>query len=230
MKLKKGIITGIIIVVIAIVAIVSVLFGMGVFKKFDAQGYVSAILDQSFKGDVKGMANVVEGKTEKELIQQYEEGVKAFVTKNITTGIELDEELEAKYIDLCKEIFASMKYEVKSAEKQENGEIIVSVEYKATDVFSRFTALLAEESAAMTEKVEKGEYQGTVDEINAQMQNDFLNNSYELLKKAHEEAQYGEKETMKFAVKKIENKLYTMDDSQIYEFRVKILGLDAKED
>lgn len=230
MKLKKGIITGIIIVVIASVAIVSVLFGMGVFKKFDAQGYVSAILDQSFKGDVKGMANVVEGKTEKELIQQYEEGVKAFVTKNITTGIELDEELEAKYIDLCKEIFASMKYEVKSAEKQENGEIIVSVEYKATDVFSRFTALLAEESAAMTEKVEKGEYQGTVDEINAQMQNDFLNNSYELLKKAHEEAQYGEKETMKFAVKKIENKLYTMDDSQIYEFRVKILGLDAKED
>lgn len=231
MKSKKGLVTGIIIgAVILLIGIGAVVLRMGLFKSFDAQGYVKATLDQNFKGEVKELATMVDGKSEKELMKQYEEGVEVFVTKNIATGIEMDKELEAKYIKLCEKIFASMKYDVKEAEKLEKGLYEVPVEFQSTDVFAQYMKLVKEESEHLVEKVEKGEFQGTVEEINAQMQEEYLNNAYELLEKAQKEAKYGEKKTMKFTVKQDENGLYMMDDAQIYEFILKIMGLDAIQD
>lgn len=231
MKSKKGIIIGSIIgtVVIAL-ATVSLLFGMGLFNNFDAQGYVRAILNQNLQGDVKEAGAMVDGKTEEELLQQYEDGVYSFVKKNITSGIEMDEELEGKYIALCKDIFKAMKFEVGEAQKVDGDKYHVPVKYQTADIFPKFVASVAEESVRLMTKVEKGEYQGTLEEINSQMQEEFLNNSYELLKKSYEEAQYGEKETMTFVVERDEKGLYTMDNAQIYDFILKIMGLDEIQD
>ena len=231
MKTKKRIIIGAIVgVAAAAIAAVSLCFGLGLFHSFDAEGYVCAILNQNFKGNVKEAAAIVEGKTEKELLKQYEDGIVAFVQNNITSGIEMDEELEEKYVSLCKDIFASMKYRVQEAEKKDGDKYEVAVEYQTTDVFSKFMTSVAEESARLMEKVEKGEYQGTLEEINLQMQQEFLNNSYELLQTAQKDAQYGEKEVMTFIVEKDEKGLYTMKEEQIYEFVLKIMGLDEIQD
>lgn len=231
MKSKKGLVTGIVIsAIILVIGIGAVTLRMGLFRGFDAQGYVKAILDQNFKGEVDVLATMVDGKTEKELLEQYEDGIEVFVTKNIATGIEMDEELEGKFIKLCKEIFASMKYDVKEAEKIEKGKYEVVVEFRSTDVFSQYMKLLKEESERLTEKVEKGEFQGTQEEINAQLQKEYLDNACELLKKAHEEAKYSDKKTMKFVVQQDKNGIYMLDEAKIYEFIVKIMGLDEKED
>lgn len=229
-KKKIAIIVGV--SVVAVVAIVMVaIVALGIFKDFDAQGYTHAMLDQTFQGKVTEAANVVEGQTEEELYAQYEAGVESFVANNIINGVEMDAELKEKYVALCREIFAAMKYDVKEAEKISRKEYQVPVEYQTTDIFPNFVTAVAGEHARLQEKVDKGEYQGaTQEEIQAQIQADFLNNSYELLHTAYEGAQYAEPETMIFTVKEDENGLFTLDEAQIYEFITKIMGLDEIQD
>ena len=62
------------------------------------------------------------------------------------------------------------------------------------------------------------------------LQDEFLTNSYELLKKAAGEAEYSEPETMAFVVKADENDLFAMEDGQIIEFIMKIMGLYEIQD
>lgn len=221
MKLKKSII------VLTVIAVILLgIVGAWMFRDFDAQGYVKAILDQNFKGEVETATEIIEGKTEEELYAQYEDGIVSFVENNIAYGIDMDEESKQQYIDLCKEIFKDMKYEVKEAEKISRKEYQVPVEYCRADVFQNFVASIEMESERLMQKVEKGEYQGTVEEINAQMQQEFLTNVYELFKTSYTEMQYAEPETMIFNVTENEDGLFTMSDDQIYEFVTKIMGLD----
>ncbi|MBP3665223.1 MAG: hypothetical protein J6J03_08695, partial [Tyzzerella sp.] len=61
-------------------------------------------------------------------------------------------------------------------------------------------------------------------------QNEFLTNSYELLKNAASQAEYAEPETMVFVVKAGENDLFAMEEGQIIEFIMKIMGLYEIQD
>ena len=201
-----------------------------VFRDFDAQGYVNAVLNQHYQGEIEGISEFIDGKTEDELIAQYEEGVISFVQNNITSGVEIDEELEQKYIELGKEIFMIMQYNVKEAEKINSSEYRVPVEYQTMNVFSKFIELVEEASNDIKDKVEKGEYQGTLEEINAQMQKDFLENAYLCLLHAYREVRYEFKETMIFKVSKNDEGLFVIDENQIHEFTTKIMGLDEIQD
>lgn len=225
MKSKKSMVA----VIVSSVVLLGIVV-MWLLRDFDAQGYVNAILDQTFQGNVENAVTFVDDKTEEELQKQYEEGIQSFVESNITNGIEMEEELEAQYVALCKEIFKNMTYSVKEAEKINRKEYHVPVEYRSSDVFQRFTEAVAAESARLLEKVDKGEYKGTMEEINQQMQQEFLNNCYELFKTAYEEMEYAESETIIFVVKRNEDRLFTVDDAQMQEFVVKIIGLDEKQD
>ena len=223
---KKKIVIG-----ASVAAVVAITFlaivAVGMFRDFDAQKYVRAVLDQTFKGDVEEAVEVIDAEAE-ELEKQYEESVRAFVENNVITGVEMDEEMKEKYVALCKEIFASMKYEVKEAQKISRKEYYVQVEYQTTDVFNKFIGSLATESVRLKEKANKGEYQG--DDINLQMQNEFLTNSYELLKSAASEAEYSEAKTILFVVKADKNDLFAMEEGKIIEFIMKITGLDTIQD
>ena len=73
-----------------------------------------------------------------------------------------------------------MKYQVNEAEKISRKEYDVSVEFQPSDVFLQFITSIQTESENLKQKAENGEYQGTKEEINAQMQSEFLNRSYEL--------------------------------------------------
>ena len=58
---KKNVVLGVVISVAAVLFIVlCTLACLGVFRGFNAQGYVSAILDQTFKGDVKLAAEIMD--------------------------------------------------------------------------------------------------------------------------------------------------------------------------
>ena len=132
------------------------------FREFDAQGYVNAVLNQHYQGTVEEISEFVDDKTYDELIAQYEEGVRSFVYNNITSGVEVDEELEQKYVNLAKEIFMVMQYNVKEAEKVSGNEYRVPVEYQTMNVFPKFVEYVEEAAQEIYDKVEKGEYQGTL--------------------------------------------------------------------
>ena len=202
----------------------------GIFRDFDAQGYVNAILSQTFKGEVKAIVEMTEATTEEQFLEQYEEGIRSFVTSNLTGGVEMSEEMQEQYVTLCKEIFASVTYKIGEAEKVSRKEYRVPVQYSSVDIFQTFSELIKTESDRLLQKVDNGEYKGTVEEINTQMEKEFLENSYQLLVTAYEEAECAESETMIFNVKKDEDGLFVVDDAQVYEFVIKIMGLDENQD
>lgn len=221
MKSKKG--------TAAIIAVIVVLVGIvcvGLLRDFDAQGYVRAILNQRFQGDVTEAEEILEDTTKKELVRQYEEGIENFVAAYITNGVEMDEALEQKFVELCKEIFRSMKYQINEAEKISRKEYDVSVEFEPADVFPQFIASIQTESENLKQKAENGEYKGTKEEINVQMQNEFLNRSYELLEAAYQNMQYKDTETIVFKVKSNENNVFSMNEEEISSLITKILRLD----
>lgn len=224
--MKKKVLGITIIILLAAVFFV----GMWLGKDFDAQGYVEAVLDHHFKGEVDELSEFVKKKSKEELKQQYEESVTTFAENNIINGIELEDELKQQYIDLCKKIFKSMKYDVKANEKINRKEYKVTVEYQDSDVFLKFMDAIVLESDRIMDKVDKGEYKGTLEEINAQMEKEFLENCYNLLEQAYQEAEYGEKMTEIFTIKKNEEGIFQIDDVQMNEFVKKIMGFDTNQD
>lgn len=227
MKKKTWIVA---LVVLVLIIALGTVASFGIFRSFDARGYVEAILDQTMKGEVEEALKMTDGTTELALLMQYEEGITSFVQENIISGVEVGEELEEKYKETCKKVFADMKYEVQDVEKISKNEYRVLVTYQASDVFAKFIASTTTEATRLKEKVEDGEYRGTVEEINAQMQKDFLENSYAYFQEAYDTMEYGEEKTMVIKVTKGENGLYELNEAEITQFLVKILGLDEIQD
>ncbi len=226
-KKKRNIIIGaaagaLVLVIIAVVVM------LGTFRGFNPEYYVKAVLDQSLKGDVNAAAQLMAGTSKEDLTKQYEAGIVSFVKNSITSGVELDEELEGKYIDLCKKVFADMKYDVKGVKESEDG-YDVTVSYQTSNIFTNFITAIGEENQRLTEKVENGEYRGTLEEINHQMQKDFLNNAYTLFEQCYEKMEFGKEETYTFRIVKDKKGMYGMDEAQISEFITKILDLDTNQ-
>lgn len=227
-KKTIGIIAGVVtaVVVIALAVVIS----MGVNRDFDAETYVRVILDYTFKGNANDAESMFDADSLTQLEKQYEENIVAFVEKNITSGIAMEAEMKEQYVTLCKDIFKAMKYKVKEVEKVSNDEYKVTVEYQAANVFPAYMEAASQEAAKIMEKVQRGEYQGTTEEINQQMQQETISNDCELLNTAYQNVQYGEKETFVFTVKRGENDLFALDSAQLSEFIVKIVGLDEIQD
>lgn len=228
---KRNIIIGTIISVLAVLFIVfGTLACLGVFREFNAQRYVSAVLDQTFKGDVEDAVEMIEGATEEASYAQYEAGIESFVKNTFLNGSEIDSELEAQYIDLCKKIFAKMEYSVQEAEKVKDGEFDVPVTYRPSNVLQLFVTSATSEVARIEEKKEKGEYRGTYEEIEAQMKEECFINWCTMLEEAYNNMEFGEEQTVVLKVVKDEDGLYKLEESAITKILGKILSLDAKED
>ena len=227
-KKTIGIIIGAVVAVIALGAVV--VFGMN--RDFKADKYVNVILDYTFKGDSKGAGEMFDEASLSQMTKQYEDNITAFVEKNITGGIAVDEEMKEKYTALCKDIFKAMKYNVTKVEKVNGDEYKVTVEYQAANIFETYMEMAAEEARKMSEKVNRGDevYLGTPEEVNAQMEQEIIANDYTVLETAYEKVQYGDKETVVFTVKRSESEAFALDSAALSEFLAKIMNLDAKQD
>lgn len=225
-KNKKLIIAGIVVGVIIVTF--GVLACVGLFRGFDPQAYAKAMLDQTMKGEVEVAAQMVDGATEQQLLAQYEENIITFTKKNILNNVEVGKELEEKYIAQCKNIFAGMKYEVGEAKEVGDKEYQIPVTYQASDVYVKYMAALAKENQRLTAKMEKGDYKGeSREEIEKQMQAEFLENACALLEEAYKTMEFSEKQTITFTIKKGENGLYKLQEGEMTQFIVKIMSLDA---
>lgn len=226
-KKLLGIIIG---TTVAVIALGAVAF-WGLNRDFKADKYVGVILDYTFKGKAKDSDGMFDQASHDQMKKQYGENITAFVENNITGGIAVDEEMKEKYTALCKDIFKAMKYEVKTVEKISKDEYKVTVEYQAANIFETYMEMAAEEAGKMLDKAHSGgEYRGTPEEINAQMEQEIIANDYTVLETAYEKVQYGDKETVVFTVKRGENQAFALDGAQLSEFLAKIMNLDAKQD
>lgn len=226
MKSKKTIIAVVAGVVLMAIVFVAVLLS----KSFDASGYVSVVLNQTFYGKVEGASEIIDGVTEEELYQTYEEGVTSFVKNNIISGIDVDAETEEKFIELGKNIFAAMKFEVLEAEKISRKEYNVSVKYEPSDVFLQYVESIKKENKRINDKVQAGSYKGSADEINDQIKKEFIKAAYDLLEDAYNEMTYGEVQEMEFVVKVGASELYQIREDEVQKFLVKIMRLDEITD
>lgn len=198
-------------------------------SNFDAKGYTQALLDQMFQGESEPLLVYDKGNGKKELKEQYEEYIAVF-SENLTEGLNTNEIMTEKFYKLCKEIFRMAKYNVKEAEKISSDEYKVSVEIRQMDVFVRWNEMLTESVADISAKVEKGEYEGTEEEILQFMLADITSQSYQLLETRYQEVQYGEPETIVLTIKKNGNEKFEAKDEEISELITKILCLDAIQD
>ena len=141
----------------------------GCRKDFDAAGYVQALLDLTFQGDVSQAAGFMEEASRESLMQAYQDSIDRFVAANITSGMEIGELKTTRFADLVSRIFMTMRYGVGEAEKTGKEEYEVSVDIWPADVFIRFNQMLIEDSLKMAEKIEAGEYKGATEEETDQM-------------------------------------------------------------
>ena len=226
MKNKNTIIA----VVVGIILMAAVFVAVLLSKEFDASGYVSVVLNQTFYGKVEGAAEIIDDVTEEDLYKTYEDGVNAFVKNNIISGVEMDSETEAKFIELGKSIFAAMKFEVLEAEKISRKEYNVKVKYEPSDVFLQYVDSIKEENKRINDKVQAGSYKGSADEINAQIKKEFIASAYSLLEEAYNSMTYGEVQEMEFVVKVGATELYQIREDEVQKFLVKIMRLDEITD
>ena len=154
LKNKKLVIAGIVVGVVIITF--GVLACVGLFRGFDPKAYVEGMLDQTMKGEVEAAVKTVEGATERQLLAQYEESIANFTKKNILNNVEVDKELEEKYIAHCKKIFGAMKYEVGEAKEVGDKEYQIPVTYQASDVYVKYMAALTQENQRLMAKMEIG--------------------------------------------------------------------------
>lgn len=218
-------------IVTAVILSMAVLVsGCGLFQDFDAQEYVRAVLDQNFQGEVDAAAKMMQDTSEKQLREQYEEEIHTFVTNNLTSGVEMSNDLLNQYLHLTKNIFRSMKYQVNEVKKNSKKEYDVNVEIQPADVFVTFVEKVKVHSEDIKKRAESGEYQGTKEEINAQMQSDYVEEAYSLLEECYQNMQYGEAQTVVIKVKGNDKKEFSVEEEDVYNMVTKILRLDEIQD
>ncbi|MEF9941676.1 MAG: hypothetical protein RR799_05090 [Lachnospiraceae bacterium] len=216
-----------------IIAIIMTVFiginvsGCGFTKGFDAQGYIQAILDLNFQGDVALATQFFEKETSKELTKHYNACVQQFVLDHLTGDIEMNNDLLDKYIELTKELFSAIRYSVKDTKKISSTEYEVTVTYQTMDVLPNFIKSLQKDSAELEEKAANGGYPGTQEEVSVQMMDEFRNDAYELYESAYLKLNYGAKEEQVIKIKGSSIKGFSIPKDTVEKLLIKILDLDS---
>ena len=208
---------------LCVLIVVLMLTATGCGKKFDAAGYVQAVLDLTFQGDITQAKKYSKDATEESLMQMYRDSIDQFVSSNITNEIEMSDTKTSQFAELVSKIFMTMRYNVKTGK----GEYEVTVEIQPSDVFVDFQQILTEDSLKIAQKIKNGEYEGTSEEeTTQQILNDIVNHAYELLEVAYMDSQYGEKKSVVLHVKQDKDKEYYIDEDDMDQLIRKILRLD----
>lgn len=206
-------------------SLVAGLAGCG--KAFDAEGYVRAILHLTFQGDTTEAKQMTEGATEESLRYLYQSSIDTFTYNVLTSQFEnISEARELDYAELVAKIFSAMRYSVKDSEKTGRHEYEVAVEIQPADVFETFGKLLEEDGKKLAEEVKAGKYEGTEEEIHAQIMGAIVGRSYGLLDVAYSQITYGDSETVTLRVSKSDDGEYSINEDDMNHLIEKILRLD----
>lgn len=128
-------------------------------SKFDASGYVKAVLDNAYLNDATEL--VVMGlSTEEEAMAIYNQRIESLMNVTFST-VTISEELKAEYTQFYKDLYGSVKYTVGDAVEVDDETFEVTVTCEKANIFADAVASyeerLTELVAAWTEAALAGE-------------------------------------------------------------------------
>ena len=194
-------------------------------SKFDAEGFVQAYLNLWMQGEADDAVKLNKEKTRSELLEDFETRVFAFDEVYITGDMEMDNKMLSDYFNLTKQIFSVMRYQVKGADK--NHDVYeVSVEITTVNIIKEYISQIQTLSQEMMAAVENGEYEGTDEQIDEQLEAEFIYIAYDRLQECYVNMEYGDKQTVIIHVEKNENGDYEIREDDFSEMLIRMLCLD----
>ncbi|MCM1183764.1 MAG: hypothetical protein NC337_10360 [Roseburia sp.] len=189
------------------VMLVGALSGCG--SKFDAPGYLNALLDASYKGDYKAFVDMKLG-TEEEAADLYEQGIDAEMNAFLS-GMSVSDELEGEFRDIFKQMLGSVKYTVGEAEKQDD-DYVVTVTYQKMKIFEPVMTQYMDEITALTEEwTSNPDSMPTTED---EMMEAMLVILRDCMKEALPNVEYGESATTTVRIELIDN-VYTPNQRDV---------------
>ncbi len=174
-------------------------------EDLDAAGYTKSVLDASYHGEYADYAefrNISEEEAKKE-VQEEEDKI---VEQQLAQFGNISDETREAYLDCLRSAQKLAKYEVKEAEKQEDGSFIVQVEVTPSDIYQ---TLEGQAEALMGELTTEEQQKISTDE------NAFAEFMIKCINKAVEENTYGDASTIEVTVAQDKNDVYGIDDAQM---------------
>ena len=215
----------IIVLLASIMVCIMLVSGCASDQSETAAAYVQATLDLTFQGETEGAKQFI-GASDEQLEQVYENGISAFVSSYLTSGMDTGELFTGTYGYIMKEIFAVSKYQIVSTEKVDRNTYEVMVTYQPVDVFLKFIPQLQVEAEQIEKDAANGKYEGTKEEQQYNMLYDYLNHSYDYLESAYLDMEYLDEQMHKFTVTVKSGRTPEMVEDEINSFIESILALD----
>lgn len=204
-------------VIVVCAALCSMLAACG--KKLDAQGYLQAMLDLSYKGDSTAYVEMELG-TSEEAAALFERGIDSEMSF-FKEKLNMSEELEADFRSLFKEIYGKANYTVGDAKEQEDGSYVVEITYERLKVFEPALISYNERIASLLETWAAMETTPTQEE----MLEDMTEILRDALHESIESAAYGEQETMTIRIELIDN-VYTPNSQDVISLEKALFDSD----
>ncbi len=188
-------------------------------SKFDAAGYLQAMLDLSYKNSSEAYIEMGLG-TAEDAAAVYESGIDSEMSY-FDESFTLSDEQEDDFRELFKELYQKADYTVGDAQKQEDGSYIVQVSYRKLLVFENAMALYYASIEALPEKWESMEETPTDEEMLSDMA-DALRDALQL---GIENATYGDEETLTITIELIDN-VYTPNSDDVTALELALFDSD----
>lgn len=188
-------------------------------SKLDAQAYLQAMLDLSYKNDASAYLEMELG-TAEEAQALFERGIDsemAFFKEKLN----MSEELETDFRSLFKEIYGKAKYTVGKATKQKDGSYIVEITYERMRIFEPALASYNKKIESLPAEWEEMEETPTQEE----MLEDMTEILRDALRESLEDVEYDAPETLTITIELIEN-VYTPNNQDVVELEKALFDSD----
>ncbi|MBO5146082.1 MAG: hypothetical protein J6C19_11205 [Lachnospiraceae bacterium] len=190
-------------IVLMLVCILTVGLLGGCTSSKDAESYLQALLDASYKNDSKTFVEIRLG-TQEEAQALYNQGIDTGVSA-FCSSLGVDEEYQEEFRQIYMDMLAKVRYTVGSAQKQSDGSFAVTVSYEKMNIFKPALELYQSDVAAMANE-------WAVSDDGTPSEEEMMREVILAFKKSMEtvlaEVQYDEAETMIIRIELADN-VYT---------------------
>ncbi len=205
--------------VIAVCVIICGIMLTACGKKLDAQGYLQAMLDLSYKGDSTAYVEMELG-TAEEAAAVFERGIDSEMSF-FKEKLNMSEELVADFQNLFKEIYGKARYTVGEAKEQKDGSFVVEITYERMKIFEPALISYNEKIASLPEMWAAMETTPTQEE----MFEDMTEILRDALRESIESAIYEAQETMTIRIELIDN-VYTPNSQDVISLEKALFDTD----
>lgn len=210
-------------IIAACLALIGLLGGCG--SKFDASGYVKALLDNSYKNDSTQFVSMKIG-TADEAAKLYEQGLNAEADAMLEMVGGVSEEKTQEIKDVFANILAGAKYTVGEAEKQDDKSYVVTVKYEQMQVFGPAAEAYMEDVIDMRDEWTAAAMAGEEIPSEDEMVAAVIDSLIDCFNEYSQNATYAGPETTTIRIELVDN-VYTPNQSDLLNLETVLFDIDA---